>query len=70
MLSEVSARIADLTGSRYEDYAVSQFISVKSEGAKGDGSTDDTAALQAVFSKVRHQRSAPVRIAISLLTSV
>ncbi|EED77302.1 predicted protein, partial [Postia placenta Mad-698-R] len=43
--------VNNLTGSRYEDYAVSQFISVKSEGAKGDGSTDDTAALQAVFSK-------------------
>ncbi|EPQ58386.1 beta-1,3-glucanase [Gloeophyllum trabeum ATCC 11539] len=34
---------------QYADYAVSQFVSVKSQGAKGDGSTDDTAALQAVF---------------------
>jgi glucan 1,3-beta-glucosidase len=26
-----------------------EFVSVKSNGAKGDGSTDDTAAIQAVF---------------------
>ncbi|KAF9820126.1 hypothetical protein IEO21_01559 [Rhodonia placenta] len=44
-------KIFGRTRPQYEDYAVSQFISVKSEGAKGDGSTDDTAALQAVFSK-------------------
>ncbi|KAF8310410.1 hypothetical protein DL93DRAFT_2099469 [Clavulina sp. PMI_390] len=36
---------------QYEAYAASQFISVKSAGAKGDGSTDDTAALQAVFNE-------------------
>ena len=39
---------------RYIDYAVDQFVSVKSQGAKGDGVTDDTAALQAVFDNVRH----------------
>lgn len=34
---------------QYENEPVSSFVSVKSAGAKGDGSTDDTAALQAVF---------------------
>lgn len=42
---------------QYADYAVDQFISVRAEGAKGDGSTDDTAALQAVFDKVRCRAS-------------
>ena len=34
---------------QYEDYAPGQFVSVKTQGAHGDGETDDTAALQAVF---------------------
>ncbi len=38
---------------RYENYAVSQFVSVKDHGAKGDGKTDDTSAIQAVFDQVR-----------------
>jgi hypothetical protein len=37
---------------QYGAYAVSQFVSVKDNGAKGDGRTDDTAALKAVFDKV------------------
>ncbi|KAI0797623.1 exo-beta-1,3-glucanase [Abortiporus biennis] len=42
-------KIFGRTHPQYEDYAVSQFMSVKSQGAKGDGTTDDTAALQAIF---------------------
>ncbi|KAF4991871.1 hypothetical protein FDECE_13898 [Fusarium decemcellulare] len=34
---------------QYENVPASQFVSVKSKGAKGDGTTDDTAAIQAVF---------------------
>ena len=34
---------------QYENVPVSSFKSVKSAGAKGDGVTDDTAAIQAVF---------------------
>lgn len=34
---------------QYETVDASSFVSVKTAGAKGDGSTDDTAAIQAVF---------------------
>ncbi|KAE8451175.1 hypothetical protein EG329_004339 [Mollisiaceae sp. DMI_Dod_QoI] len=34
---------------QYENVAVSSFKSVKAAGAKGDGVTDDTAAIQAIF---------------------
>lgn len=40
---------------QYADYSTSQIISVKSQGAKGDGTTDDTAAIQDVFNKVTFQ---------------
>lgn len=52
---------------QYEDYAVDQFVSVKSQGAKGDGKTDDTAALQAVFDKVRALLNPTSHVAHSML---
>jgi len=36
---------------QYSQYALSDVINVKSEGAKGDGKSDDTAALNAVLKK-------------------
>lgn len=37
---------------QYEGYSSSAFVSVKSHGAKGDGSTDDTAAIQNAMNSV------------------
>ncbi|THG99218.1 hypothetical protein EW026_g3098 [Hermanssonia centrifuga] len=48
-LVDGSGRIFGRTHPQYENFAVDQFVSVKSQGAVGDGVTDDTAALQAVF---------------------
>lgn len=46
-------RIFGRSHPQYEGYAPSQFISVKANGAAGDGRTDDTAALRNIFNTVR-----------------
>ncbi|KAJ3895883.1 exo-beta-1,3-glucanase [Lentinula edodes] len=48
-LLDSAGRIVGKMHPQYADYAVDQFVSVKSKGAKGDGATDDTATLQAIF---------------------
>ncbi|KAJ6500511.1 exo-beta-1,3-glucanase [Mycena sanguinolenta] len=48
-LLDSSGRIFGRTHPQYANYAVSQFVSVRDQGAKGDGVTDDTAALKAIF---------------------
>ncbi|TBU39254.1 beta-1,3-glucanase [Dichomitus squalens] len=50
-LLDSAGRIFGKTHPQYANYAPDQFISVKSQGAKGDGQTDDTAAIQNVLNQ-------------------
>ncbi len=50
-LLAADGRVFTRSKPQYEDVPLSSFVSVKSAGAKGDGVTDDTAAIQAVFDK-------------------
>ncbi|KAH7099919.1 glucan 1,3-beta-glucosidase [Auriculariales sp. MPI-PUGE-AT-0066] len=46
-----NGKIASRPRPQYETYDVSQFVSVKALGAKGDGTTDDTAILKSIFAQ-------------------
>lgn len=52
VLLDESGSIFGKTHPQYVEYAVDQFVSVKDNGARGDGNTDDTDALKAIFNEV------------------
>ncbi|KAG6874267.1 hypothetical protein C0995_001492 [Termitomyces sp. Mi166 len=51
VLLDNAGRIFGKTHPQYTDYSVQQFVSAKDHGARGDGQTDDTAALQSLLYK-------------------
>ncbi|KAI9356554.1 pectate lyase superfamily protein-domain-containing protein [Zopfochytrium polystomum] len=49
VLLNAQGKVYERSKPQYADVPVSKFVSLKSKGAKGDGTTDDTAAIQAAL---------------------
>ena len=52
-LLDTRGRVFERSRPLYEEYPATSFVSVKSAGAKGDGMSDDTAAIQTVLNNVQ-----------------
>lgn len=55
-LLDKNGKIFERSKPLYEKYAVSSFVSVRSAGAKGDGQTDDTQAIQKILDSAKEDQ--------------
>lgn len=51
-----AGRIFGKTHPQYANFAVGQFVSARSQGARGDGQTDDTAAIKRMIDQVAERK--------------
>ncbi|EHA49255.1 hypothetical protein MGG_17486 [Pyricularia oryzae 70-15] len=51
LLNKATGKVFTRSKPQYETVPAANFVSVKAAGAKGDGKSDDTAAIQAIFDK-------------------
>ncbi|KIK63573.1 glycoside hydrolase family 55 protein [Collybiopsis luxurians FD-317 M1] len=68
-LLDTNGRIVSKGRPQYEDYSLDQIVSAKDYGAKGDGKTDDTEALQNLLNEFPNQKIIFLDAGVYLITT-